>query len=102
MPWAVDLGPVSAPLMDLPVDVLVAAAKEAGTKWGDYFHAPARDVNAARALVRRVAEHLGVDAPPTETGRQLLACFVEVDDELDEIVWVNGSPKAEAAPTTVG
>lgn len=102
MAWAVDLVVVRAPLMDLPVDLLVSAAKDAGAKWGDYFHAPAKDPAAARALIRRAAEHFEVDAPPTDTARQLLACFVEMDSDLEEIVWVNGSPKAEDGPTTAG
>lgn len=102
MPFALDLGVCQVPLMELPIDLLDRAAKAHGIKWHEFLSAPARHVGAGRELVRLAAEHVGVDVPDTSTVRRFTDLWVEVGDDVNEIVWVDGHPKAGRVTSTAG
>lgn len=93
---------------DLPADVFAVAAQKAETagvdSWASVFMAPARDLDAARHVIRAACEQVGVayDEARYAKGSQVIGAFEP--GEVDFPVHFEGAtpdPKA-AEPTTPG
>lgn len=91
-------------LEDLPMAVWAQIEKETGTAWSELYIAPAKDPVGGPCLVRKVAEHLGVDVPDTDQWgpRQLLEAFELSKDDSLPSEYREGIPLAEDATTTPG
>jgi len=78
-------------------------AKSAGVEWYALYSTPAADPVAGPALVRAVAEHLGVPVPGELTPKTLFECFrfvSEADAQQLPTEFEDGLPSPEAVPTT--
>lgn len=94
MVWAVKIDGSQMQVRDLPIATLNKIAKAADVSWAYIVAMPFGDLNAAERVLFECAKALGVPTPEpsTLTARTILDFFVQVDDDLPELL-ENGVPQ---------
>ena len=99
--WAVVTPKGQLRMSELPLALLPDLEEQTGDEWWNIAAHPYRRAKVALCVYRTACEHLGAEPLELKLG-DLPDVFVQVGDEIDDMVFEGGVPKSEDASATTG
>lgn len=99
--WAVVTPKGQLRMSELPLALLPDLEEQTGDEWWSIAAHPYRRAKVALCVYRTACEHMGAE-PEELTLGDLPEVFVQVPDEIPDMVFEGGLPKSEDAPETTG